>query len=142
MTDECNDNELDEMTLNEAIEYYNELMKQEVGLYLLCPWSDNQMCNGLNNCKSLENRKYRGCIKRAKEYEQLVTWLKDYRNLRNPDDAHTEPTSALTKVLAETLDGLSDEVILEGLHEAYKYAMNNSGDIDISAEPHEKSGGY
>lgn len=128
--------EPDKMTLDGAITYYEREAKEQHELYMICPWSDGQLCDGRDYCKSLKDGKNRGCIKLSNEYDQLVHWLKDYRNLRNPDDTHTEPTNALTKVLAETLDGSSDEAIWEGLHEAYTYAMDNSGDTDISAEPH------
>lgn len=79
----CTVDEPDKMTLDGAIAYYEREAKEQHELYMLCPWSDGQLCDGLGSCKSLENKKNRGCIKLSNEYSQLVTWLKDYRNLHN-----------------------------------------------------------
>lgn len=101
--DEIVDDEPDKMTLDGAIAYYEQEAKEQIYFYSLCPWSEKQMCDGYDNCK---------CIKLSKEYDQLVTWLKDYKNMR---DMNQNPAEQLTKVIAEHLQDTCDEDITEGL---------------------------
>ena len=80
--------EPDKMTLDGAIAFYEQMAKEQLSFYNSCPWSDGQLCDGRDNCKSLVNGENKGCIKLLNEYEQLVTWLKDYKE----DEEHLQDT--------------------------------------------------
>ncbi len=76
------------MNLDEAIRHAREVEKKQRELYRLCPASESDIfyCNGTKDCKTLKNGKNKGCIKCAKEHQQLAKWLKDYKQLLE----HTE----------------------------------------------------
>lgn len=68
------------MTIDEAIEHAREEAEEQRELFGLCPYP-SQECNGTEICKCLKN-KHDGCIKCAKEYEQLAEWLEELKELR------------------------------------------------------------
>ena len=71
------------MTLDEAIKHAEEMEKEQIELYGLCPASESALfyCDGTKDCRTLENGKNKGCLKCAKEHRQIAEWLKDYKQL-------------------------------------------------------------
>lgn len=69
------------MTLDEAINHAEEVSKEQRELYRLCP-IPSDMCDPNKDCASLKNGKNRGCIKCAKEHEQLAEWLKQLKAIK------------------------------------------------------------
>ena len=72
------------MTLDEAIKYAEEMATEQDELYRFCPASESGLlhCYGDKDCAVLKNGKDKGCQKCAKEYRQLVEWLKELKQLR------------------------------------------------------------
>ena len=68
------------MTIDEAIAHAREVAEEQRELFRLCPYP-SQECNGADICKCLKN-KHDGCIKCAKEHEQLAEWLEELKMYR------------------------------------------------------------
>ena len=68
------------MTIDEAIAHAREVAEEQRELFRLCPYP-SQECNGADICKCLKN-KHDGCIKCAKEHEQLAEWLEELKAYR------------------------------------------------------------
>ena len=68
------------LTLNEAIAHARKVAEEQRELFRLCPYP-SQECNGADICKCLKN-KHDGCIKCAKEHEQLAEWLEELKAYR------------------------------------------------------------
>ena len=68
------------LSIDEAIEHAREVAEEQRELFRLCPYP-SQECNGADICKCLKN-KHDGCIKCAKEHEQLAEWLEELKALR------------------------------------------------------------
>ena len=68
------------LSIDEAIEHAREVAEEQRELFRLCPYP-SQECNGADICKCLKN-KHDGCIKCAKEHEQLAEWLEELKAYR------------------------------------------------------------
>ena len=68
------------LSIDEAIEHAREVAEEQRELFRLCPYP-SQECKGADICKCLKN-KHDGCIKCAKEHEQLAEWLEELKALR------------------------------------------------------------
>ena len=65
------------LSIDEAIAHAREVAEEQRELFRLCPYP-SQECNGADICKCLKN-KHDGCIKCAKEHEQLAEWLEELK---------------------------------------------------------------
>ena len=68
------------LTIDEAIAHAREVAEEQRELFRLCPYP-SQECKGADICKCLKN-KHDGCIKCAKEHEQLAEWLEELKMYR------------------------------------------------------------
>ena len=68
------------LSIDEAIAHARKVAEEQRELFRLCPYP-SQECNGADICKCLKN-KHDGCIKCAKEHEQLAEWLEELKALR------------------------------------------------------------
>ena len=68
------------LSIDEAIAHAREVAEEQRELFRLCPYP-SQECNGADICKCLKN-KHDGCIKCAKEHEQLAEWLEELKAYR------------------------------------------------------------
>lgn len=68
------------MTIDEAISHAMEVAEEQRESFRLCPYP-SQECNGADICKCLKN-KHDGCIKYAKENEQIAEWLEELKAYR------------------------------------------------------------
>ena len=68
------------LSIDEAIAHVRKVAEEQRELFRLCPYP-SQECNGADICKCLKN-KHDGCIKCAKEHEQLAEWLEELKALR------------------------------------------------------------
>ena len=69
------------MTLEEVINYCEEVTEENEKDFRLCPYS-SQECNGSRDCRCLKNGSGKGCLKCAAEHKQLAEWLKELKELR------------------------------------------------------------
>ena len=73
------------MEIYEAIVHCKDVAKSNRKLFDMCPHTpehENGICLGLDDCKFLSKGKNNGCIKCAKEHEELANWLEELVNLR------------------------------------------------------------
>lgn len=82
------------MTLDEAIKHAEEVAKEQRELFSLCPIPSDS-CDPNKDCASLKNGKNKGCIKCAKEHEQLAEWLKELKRYHQAKDGLLEDMKAL-----------------------------------------------
>ena len=71
---------IDMLSIDEAIAHARKVAEEQRELFRLCPYP-SQECNGADICKCLKN-KHDGCIKCAKEHEQLAEWLEELKAYR------------------------------------------------------------
>lgn len=74
-----------EMTIEEAIKHCEEVAEEQRRLFSLCP-APSDMCDPYKDCAALTTGKNRGCLKCAKEHEQLGEWLRELKSLKEKDE--------------------------------------------------------
>ena len=78
------------MTLEEAIQNYEEVAEYREIEFRLCPYP-SQECDGSQDCRCLKNGSGKGCLKRAAELRKLAEWLKELKAVHDEiDDADDE----------------------------------------------------
>ena len=80
------------MTIDNAIEYCEEVAKNKVEEYRLCPYPGEE-CTGDPDCRCLKKGKGKGCLKRAKEYRHLAAWLEELKKWRENGQVYGESES-------------------------------------------------
>ena len=92
------------LSIDEAIEHAREVAEEQRELFRLCPYP-SQECNGADICKCLKN-KHDGCIKCAKEHEQLAEWLEELK-------AYNKAIDDAKSVILQTID---NEILVDTIH--------------------------
>jgi len=77
------------MSLDEAINHCEDVAVRHRLNFDLCPsahlvWTHNpiELCDGATDCRILEHGKDKGCLKCAKEHDQLAKWLRELKAYR------------------------------------------------------------
>ena len=112
------------LSIDEAIEHAREVAEEQRELFRLCPYP-SQECNGADICKCLKN-KHDGCIKCAKEHEQLAEWLEElkaYRAIGTVEEcknsvldiqkAYNKAIDDAKSVILQTID---NEILVDTIH--------------------------
>lgn len=110
------------MTLDEVIKREEEVAKEQEELYRICPASESWICHcdGRSDCKTLSKGAGKGCLKLAKEHQQLAEWLKDYKRLKEQKSCVNIP------FLLHKETGFPLYEFIEAYEKAYEYLRSKA----------------